>query len=345
MRERDFQQFAGRLDDLSIRQRERLASLLGTASNRDRVIGLLEKAAAEHLCCPHCQSARYHRHGHANDLQRFRCKDCRKTFNSLSGTPLARLHFKSKWLDYAGCLLGSTTVRRAAVRVGIHKNTSFRWRHRFLTLPKTDRPSCLSGITEADEMYLLESEKGSRQLERPARKRGGSASKRGTSSEQVCILVVRDRAGQTLDFIAGKGPVTKAQLKRCLPPVIDPDVLLVTDSNAAYRYFARDLGISHQAINLSAGVRVKGAIHVQNVNAYHSRFREWLSRFHGVATHYLGNYLGWRWSLDGQRISSPEAMLSSAVGAPSHTSRGHSQINCPVNGNSTPAAKGRPSAL
>jgi hypothetical protein len=34
-------------------------------------------------------------------------------------------------------------------------------------------------------------------------------------------------------------------------------------------------------------VRMKGGIHVQNVNAYHSRFRGSPERFHGVATHYL----------------------------------------------------------
>jgi hypothetical protein len=47
-------------------------------------------------------------------------------------------------------------------------------------------------------------------------------------------------------------------------------------------------------------VRVTGALHIQNVNAYHSRFKEWLRRFHGVASHYLSNYLGWRWALDGR---------------------------------------------
>lgn len=318
MRERDFKQLLGQLDALSKLQRERLITLLGAASDHQKVVDLLEQAASVNRFCPHCQSPHFHRHGHAHGLQRFRCKACRKTYNSLSGTPLSRLHYKSKWLTYAGCLLGSTTVRRAAVRAGIHKNTSFRWRHRFLTLPKTDRPSCLSGIAEADEMYLLESEKGARQLERPARKRGGAASQRGISFEQVCVLVARDRAGQTLDFVTGKGPVTKAQLKRCLLPVIDRDVLLVSDSNAAYRYFAQDTGITHQAINLKAGIRVRGAIHVQNVNAYHSRFREWMERFHGVATHYLSNYLGWRWSIDGQRIATPEQLLGAAIGTFPH---------------------------
>jgi hypothetical protein len=231
---------------------------------------------------------------------------------------MSRLRQKAKWLEYSECLLNSATVRRAAAHVGVHKNTSFRWRHRFLTVPKTDRPQRLHGITEADEIYVLDSEKGARNLDRPARKRGGSAGKRGISGEQVCIVVARDRTGKTLDFVTGKGPVTKKQLRRCLPPVMDSDVLLVTDSNAAYRYFARDAGITHEAVNLRAGVRVKGAIHVQNVNAYHSRFREWLHRFHGVATHYLPNYLGWRWVLDAKRIVSPEALLRATVGAFPH---------------------------
>jgi hypothetical protein len=211
-------------------------------------------------------------------------------------------------------MLDSTTVRRAAHAIGVHKNTSFRWRHRFLDVTKHDRPERLHGIAEADELYLLESEKGARQMNRPARKRGGAATKRGTSDEQVCVLVARDRTGQTFDFITGRGPVSKRQLHRCLPPVLAKDVLLVSDANAAYRYFAREAGISHEAVNLRAGVRVKGAIHVQNVNAYHSRFREWLYRFHGVATHYLPNYLGWRWAVDMNRIKSSDALLRTALG-------------------------------
>lgn len=318
MNVREFEHFMARLGELSRRQRDKLLALLTQASRHEKVIELLERASTQHLACPRCRSAQYHRHGRADDLQRYRCTQCGKTFNALTGTPLARLRHRSKWLDYSDCVLNSATVRAAAARIGVHKSTSFRWRHRFLTLPKTDRPPTLHGIAEADEMYLLESEKGARNLNRPARHRGGAASKRGISDEQVCILVARDRTGKTLDFVTGKGPVTKAQLKRCLPPVLDKDVLLVSDANAAYRYFARDTGITHESVNLRAGIRVKGAIHVQNVNAYHSRFRDWLSRFHGVATHYLPNYLGWRWVLDAKRINTPEAFLNATVGVFPH---------------------------
>ena len=82
-------------------------------------------------------------------------------------------------------------------------------------------------------MYVLESHKGSRSLDRPSRKRGGKATKRGISNEQVCILVARDRSGQTIDAVTGKGSVSTRQLLEHLGPRLERDVLLVTDRHAA----------------------------------------------------------------------------------------------------------------
>jgi len=307
-----FRRLLEQLVTLSKRQRVQLLEVLRPAVGLDRVLDVIEQTSV--LVCPACGPARIYRHGHAHGLQRFRCTGCGKTFNALTGTPLARLRLKPRWLDYLECVLRSATVRGAAESLGVHRNTSFRWRHRFLDATKHDRPSQLGGIAEADELFLLESEKGARTMRRPPRKRGGAAGKRGISGEQVCVLVARDRTGQTHDFVTGKGPVTKRHLQQHLLPVLERDVLLVTDSNAAYRAFARATGITHEAVNLRAGERVRGAIHVQNVNAYHSRFREWLARFHGVATRYLPNYLGWRWALDLHRIDSPERLLRVALG-------------------------------
>ena len=108
--------------------------------------------------------------------------------------------------------------------------------------------------------------------------------------------------------------MSKAQLSGALQPVLARDVLLVSDGNQTYRYFAKEAGISHDAINLSAGLRVNGAVHIQNVNAYHGRLNQWLNRFHGVATHYLDNYLGWFRSLDNHHANSQEATLAMALG-------------------------------
>ena len=314
MKSLDFQRIAKSVGALSHWQRDRLLSLWREPAAGREAIGCIQASFEAVPKCPHCGHEQLHRHGQSDGLQRYRCRACGKTFNALTGTPLARLRHKAKWLGFLQTTLDSMTVRQAAREVDIHRHTSFRWRHRFLEWVKNDRPEHLHGITEADETYFLESHKGARQLERPARKRGGSATKRGVSKEQVCVLIARDRTGQTLDFVTGNGSVRKAQLRQCLQPALDKDVLLVSDANASYRYFAKEAGISHEAVNLSAGTRVKGAIHVQNVNAYHSRLRQWIQRFHGVATRYLPNYLGWRRALDTRHLDTPGKMLMAACG-------------------------------
>ena len=309
-----FDAYLTQITQLTRAQCARVFASLKPAVDQGHTAAVIEEAVAARLCCPRCQGKKLYRHGTKSGLQRFRCRACGRTFNSLTGTPLARLRYKDKWLAFSDCMLDSRTVRKAAARLAVAKNTSLRWRHRFLALAKTDRPACLHGIAEADETFLLESQKGARDLTRPARKRAGKASKPGISTEQVCILVARDRSGNTVDFVTGRGPVTVAQLKTHLQPVLAADALLVTDANKAYQSFARQQGISHQYVNLSAGERVRGAVHVQNVNGYHSRFHMWLKKFNGVATRYLPNYLGWRWAIDQERIRAPETLLRAAIG-------------------------------
>jgi hypothetical protein len=98
--------------------------------------------------------------------------------------------------------------------------------------------------------------------------------------------------------------------------ILSPDSVLCTDGAAAYKIATKHLGIAHRAINLSAGVRVlAGVCHIQNVNAYDSRLKGWMERFHGVAAKYLENYLGWRrwlerWSQD----NSPRITLWAVMG-------------------------------
>ena len=97
------------------------------------------------------------------------------TFNAFTGTALARLHKKDKWLGFGGALVASQPLRQAAATLGVHRNTALRWRHRFLNGFKADRAPTPKGVTEADETYFLESRKGCCKLDRPARRRGGTS--------------------------------------------------------------------------------------------------------------------------------------------------------------------------
>ena len=315
MKTPEFLELVSVINQLDHHQRTILESALTELSDEPKVSELIETAFDAKNACPYCSHGNPYRHGTAHGLQRYRCKACKKTFNALTKTPLAHLRYKSKWLEYLHAITDSSTVRQAASDLNIHRNTTFRWRHRFLTWIKQDRPTTLRGITEADETYVLESHKGSRKLERKPRKRGGSASKRGISNEQVCILIARDRSKQTVDFVTGNGAITATILKTHLKPILDSDTLLVSDSNPTYDSFCNAENITHKAVNLSQDQRViEGAYHVQNVNAYHSRFKSWLLRFHGVATKYLPNYLGWCRVMDEYRNLTPEMLLSSAIG-------------------------------
>jgi transposase-like protein len=127
-----------------------LIGLLLPAARLDQAVDLIEQATARRLTCPGCGSHHFYKHGRANGLQRYRCRRCARTCNGLTGTPLARLRHKGRWLDYLG-MLDSHSIRRAATELGVAGAATFRWRHRFLELGKNDRPRRLAGI--ADEMY------------------------------------------------------------------------------------------------------------------------------------------------------------------------------------------------
>jgi transposase-like protein len=314
MKSSEFMQLLTAIRGLDHPQRKRLSAALNKPSDPIKVFERIEARFDAQRACPHCAGVELYRHGVVSGLQRHYCKPCHKTFNALTGTPLARLRDKPKWLDHLATMARSQTVRQSAADTGVHRNTSFRWRHRFLNWISQDRPATLHGITEADETYVFEACKGQRNLGRKARKRGGHATQRGISDEQIGVRVARDRSGQTLDFVTGNGPLTRPLLTAALKPVLDVDALLVSEANPTYTAYCQAEGISHEVVNLSQGQRVNGAYHAQNVNAYHSRFKLWLERFPGVATHYLPNYLGWRRAFEQHRQLVPETLLNAALG-------------------------------
>lgn len=292
------------------------AELLGAldAGGRDsEVRAILESRLVEKRACPHCDGVWVVRNGSASGLQRYKCRACRRTFNALSTTPLARLRMKNKWLQQQDVLLQGLSVHRAAAALEVAATTAFRWRHRFLRLAQAVKATELCGVVEADETFFLRSCKGQRPG-RKARKRGGRVSREARGMDLIAILVARDRSGATADFLVEA--VSKACLSQALKPHIHSDAILCTDGSAAMAAAANELCLHHEPLNLRAGERVRGPWHIQNVNAYHSRLKSWIARFRGVATDYLENYLGWFRALDRASKRRPKAapMLALAVG-------------------------------
>jgi len=304
MRNKTFSKLLQALKKLTPLQKERVEEQL----HHEDAVDTLREAIKTPESCPHCASLHYEKWGIRSNLQRYHCTECNKTFNTLTGTPLARLRHKEKWMDFANDLIESKSIRESANHCGVHKNTTFRWRHRMLNNPKSLGSKHLHGIVEFDETYFLESHKGDQHLERKPRKRGGKAHQRGVSSEQTAILVARDRNGNTMDAILFKS--NQSTLAEVMLPIVDKDALLCSDKKRSYLAFAKTHHLTLKTVNSSAKEYVKEKIyHIQNVNAYDSRLKLWIKRFNGVATKYLESYLAWMRLLDTEKNLSAARLL------------------------------------
>lgn len=239
----------------------------------------------------------------------------------MSGSPISGTHHPHKWLRYFEMMVegGGKSLPKIANELEIHVSTAFYWRHKILNAIRSIGHKQLQGIVESDETYFLESEKGKKGgiPTRKSRKRGGSATKRGISDEQICIVVANDRSGGIVSRLAGRGRITSTQMNMVLGNLIHKDALLCTDSATNYRAFAKQIGVNHEVINTRKGIHVKkGVYHIQHVNSYHKRLKGWMDRFNGVATRYLENYLFWFRFLEmnkniGEKLT-PKAMLLSS---------------------------------
>ena len=231
MRQRELVVLMNRLGKLTRMQRQMVVAELAAGECKTASVEVIEGCAADAPVCPHCSAERVVKNGSADGLQRYKCRSCRKTFNVLTGTPLARLRMKGKWLEQTAALRDGLSLTQVTERMGISRHTAFRWRHRFLTLPKTVKAQALVGIAETDETFFLRSNKGQRKgLGRTPRKRGGKAAKRGLSKEQVPVLVARDRSGSTADFILEADD--KTHVAAALKPILPKDTILCTDGSS-----------------------------------------------------------------------------------------------------------------
>ena len=91
---------------------------------------------------------------------------------------------------------------------------------------------------------------------------------------------------------------------------------LVGDGGKPLAAFARRARIPFHALPAPGKPTSKAPhLHINNVNADHSRLKQWLNRFNGVATKNLPSYLGWRRALEawGDELR-PQAWINGAIG-------------------------------
>lgn len=244
--------------------------------------------------CPHCHSQNICANGKQHGVQRYLCKECHKNFSERTGTALAWIKKQSLWPVYIRNMFEGYSLERCADETGISKQTSFDWRHKILSSLRSLSPKEFSGISEVDDIFFNYSEKGSRNLQRKARKRGNDNIQQGISNDKVAVLVTCDRQKHKDLQVIKRGRLRKKDIDHALADRLDKAAILCTDSHRSFTGYAREKGLNHKKIHVRKGQYVKDKVyHLQNVNQTTSSLKQWMGRFNGVSTKYLQNYLSW----------------------------------------------------
>jgi hypothetical protein len=98
--------------------------------------------------CPHCADTHIHRWGKPGGSQRYRCRNCGRTFNALTGTACAGLRRAELWIDYRAAIVEQLSIRKAAKRCGINPSTAVRWRRRLATPGAAGRDATVTPPTQ-----------------------------------------------------------------------------------------------------------------------------------------------------------------------------------------------------
>ena len=250
--------------------------------------------------CPFCGSTHILKNGHKNGRQRFVCKNCGKTFGMAHDTILHKTKKElAVWTLYVNCMMDRMPLRKTARICHIRLSTAFVWRHKILdALTNMMEGIKLDGVVEADETYQLISFKGNHKksktftMPRKAHKRGGKASRRGLSNEQVCITCGVNLNGMSVGRISNLGKPSYADLGGVLDGHVASGSVFVTDSHRGYCKLADSYKVSH--IRIPRKHYVANGFNIQMVNYYHSVLKGMINyHFKGVATKYLNNYVVW----------------------------------------------------
>jgi len=251
---------------------------------------------SDRCSCPHCRGVNVVKNGNVRGVQRFMCKNCKKTFSYTTNTIL----YKSPksidvWEKYCECFLHKFPLRKCAEICDISLDTAFNWRHKILdALQNMQSDVTLKGIVESDETFFALSFKGSKkenfEIPRVVHDRGHSVSTRGLSSEMVCVPCMVNHEGLSVGQISNLGKPKVQHLEKVINGKIEQGSVFVTDSLKGYQKVAVSNELVHDRI--PRGKHKSGAFNIQTVNSYHSELKRMINlNFKGVATKYLNNYI------------------------------------------------------
>jgi transposase-like protein len=296
--------FTKMIKQLSSEEKAELARLLHAELSAPK----LQASHDAPVRCPHCQGVELRGHGLYKGRRRYLCQGCGKTFNDFTGTAVAGIKKVAKFEAYLALVVESVTIRRAAAELGVNVKTAFDWRHKLLSCLSAVNGEAFTGIVECDDKQLDISQKGCRKLGRkPYKRHSDRQTKRGVSNDKVSIMVATDRNGKPTMQVAKIGRVDVQSIDRAIGKFVQQGTVLCSDANPSIIAWAAQRQLEHHTFVATKRHVKDKCYHVQHVNSIDNRYERWVSRFYGVATKYLRNYLSWFVFLEKMKQSAKKA--------------------------------------
>lgn len=266
---------------------ELIAMLKTTTSNALSVVSMGSKNEIKPPC-PYCQSIKVQSNGKYKGVQRYVCKSCKKYFRQTTGKVTFGLKKPELIGQYLHYMLMGFSIALCAEKMNISLQTSFDWRHKFLSSFVQAGPKSFEGVTESTNILFVQSAKGSKNLTRQARQRGG---KMEIDDQKTVVIVTCDRSGNRQINAVFKNKITKQDLDNIFKDKLNGIEALCTGTNQSYSAFAKANGLKHK--KLTESEKKDSIYHMKNANILVERLQEWMQSFNGVNTKYLQNYLNW----------------------------------------------------
>lgn len=114
---------------------------------------------------------------------------------------------------------------------------------------------------------------------------------RGINHHKICVVSSIDEKDNLLLKITGLGRCTTEMLENILGKKLKNAKSINVDSASAYQEFCLKHNLKLNAV--PSGFHSNGQINISEINGVHSQLEVWLSKFRGVSTRYLQEYLNW----------------------------------------------------
>ncbi|AGF59195.1 transposase-like protein [Clostridium saccharoperbutylacetonicum] len=220
--------------------------------------------------CPNCNGKKYIRYGAYKGIQRYKCKECSKTFSNSTNSLWSYSKKNSpKWIQFIELVIERKSLRFCAEKLEISLVTAFYWRHKVLNGLNFDSiPEKLTNNVFISKKLIPENFKGSRNI---------------MTDKRHNIWVIAAKSSN--DSMIAK-PISKIHwnlnsFNKKIYYLIDKKAYITT-------YCDRYLSAVAAKHNKKREYQV---FDDKRIKTFPNILNLWLKKYHGVATKYLENYL------------------------------------------------------